>query len=206
MSPPSIGTFRSSNRAPSITPSVPAARATARATASSTAPSETGSDAAPNFPSCLWPKETNTKHEGHEDRDAPKGCPDPLPPTNLLFDGSAGYALETLFACMPFWSWLASQETLAPSPRLLKPRIRYSAVVHEGVLATLVRGDEAVAFIVGQPLYRSLGHIWSPPFSLGWEAPPQQKAAPHVEGGALLTIKPASIYRTYFTMSEARIP
>jgi hypothetical protein len=84
-----------------------------------------------------------------------------------LFDGPAGYALEALFACMPFWSWLASQETLAPSSRLSKPRLRYSAVVHEEVLAALVRGDEAVAFIVGIPLCRSLGHSWSPPFSLG---------------------------------------
>jgi hypothetical protein len=96
---------------------------------------------------------------------------------------------------MPFWSWLAPQETLAPSSRLLEPRLRYGAVVHEEVLAALVRRDEAIAFIIGKPLYRSSGHIWSPPFSLGWEAPPQQKAAPHVEGGALTAIKPASAYR-----------
>src|SRR5215213_11499103 len=60
---------------------------------------------------------------------------------------------------------------------------RYAVVVHEEVLATLLRGDEAVALLVGEPLYRSLGHVWSPPFCLG--APPQQKAAPLVEGGAL---------------------
>src|SRR5215218_9055043 len=53
---------------------------------------------------------------------------------------------------------------------------RYTAVVDEDVLATLIRGDEAVAFLVVEPLYRSLGHIWSPPFITG--APPQQKAAP----------------------------
>src|SRR5215208_584 len=53
---------------------------------------------------------------------------------------------------------------------------RNARVVHEKVLATLIRGDEAVALIVVEPLYRSLGHIWSPPFSSG--APPQQKAAP----------------------------
>src|ERR687890_78640 len=40
----------------------------------------------------------------------------------------------------------------------------YARVVHEEVLATLVRGDEAVALLVGKPLYRSLGHVWSPPF------------------------------------------
>src|SRR5215203_1565389 len=44
---------------------------------------------------------------------------------------------------------------------------RYTTVVHEEILATLVGGDEAVAFIVVEPLYRSLGHIWSPPFSVG---------------------------------------
>jgi hypothetical protein len=65
-------------------------------------------------------------------------------------------------------------------------------MVYEKVLATLVGGDEAVAFIVVEPLYRSLGHIWSPPFSLG--APLQQKAAPLVEGSASLTIKPTFIY------------
>src|SRR5919107_91752 len=43
----------------------------------------------------------------------------------------------------------------------------YARVVHEEVLATLVRGDEAVALLVGKPLYRSLGHVWSPPFSWG---------------------------------------
>src|ERR671911_3243579 len=58
----------------------------------------------------------------------------------------------------------------------------YVRMVHEEVLATLVWGDEAVAFIVVEPLYRSLGHTWSPPFFSG--APPQQKAAPLVEVGA----------------------
>src|SRR5829696_4270011 len=50
----------------------------------------------------------------------------------------------------------------------------YARVVHENVLTTLLRSDEAVAFIIAEPLYRSLGHIWSPPFSVG--APPQQKS------------------------------
>src|SRR5215213_316214 len=48
---------------------------------------------------------------------------------------------------------------------------RYTAVVHENVLATLIRGDEAVAFLIVEPLDRSLGHTWSPPFLTG--APPQ---------------------------------
>src|SRR5215211_5870112 len=43
----------------------------------------------------------------------------------------------------------------------------YTTVVHEEILTALVGGDEAVAFIVVEPLYRSLGHVWSPPFSVG---------------------------------------
>src|ERR671912_121062 len=52
----------------------------------------------------------------------------------------------------------------------------YTAVVNEEITTALVGGDEAVAFIVVEPLYRSLGHVWSPPFSVG--APQQQKTAP----------------------------
>jgi hypothetical protein len=159
------------------------------------------------FPSCLWPKETNTKHEGHEDRDAPLGCPDPLPPTGLLFDSPAGYALETLFACMPFWSWLASQETLARAPRLLEPRLRYSAVAHEEVLTALVRGDEAVAPIVGKPLYGSLGHMSGARLSLGWEAPPQQESRSSRRGRRFTRHKTRiCLPHPYYTMSKARTP
>src|SRR5215211_148302 len=43
----------------------------------------------------------------------------------------------------------------------------YTTVVHEEIITALVGGDEAVAFLVVEPLYRSLGHIWSPPFSVG---------------------------------------
>src|SRR5687768_4995669 len=65
---------------------------------------------------------------------------------------------------------------------------RYARVVNEEVLATLVGGDEAVALLVTEPLYRSLGHVWSPPFFTG--APPQQKSrSSQIEGGASLTIK-----------------
>src|SRR5918995_461351 len=59
---------------------------------------------------------------------------------------------------------------------------RYARVVHEEILTTLVGGDEAVALLVAEPLYRSLGHIWSPPFSVG--APLQQKSrSSDIEGG-----------------------
>src|ERR671912_2441578 len=77
--------------------------------------------------------------------------------------------------------------------KALEAVTRYARVVHEEVLATLIRGDEAVALLVTEPLYRSLGHIWSPPFSVG--APLQQKSrSSDIEGGASLTIKPTSIY------------
>src|ERR671920_2528949 len=65
-------------------------------------------------------------------------------------------------------------------------------MVHENVIATLIRSDEAVAFIIAEPLYRSLGHIWSPPFVLlGLHC--NKNAAPLVEGGPSLTIKPTSL-------------
>jgi hypothetical protein len=53
----------------------------------------------------------------------------------------------------------------------LEALARDARVMHEEVLAALVRGDEAVALIVAEPLNRSLSHTWSPPFSFG--APPQ---------------------------------
>src|SRR5215213_7147411 len=40
----------------------------------------------------------------------------------------------------------------------LEPATLYPRVVDEKVLATIVGGDEAVALLVGKPLYRSLGH------------------------------------------------
>src|SRR5215210_4886374 len=40
----------------------------------------------------------------------------------------------------------------------LEATTSYARVVHEEVFATLVRGDEAVAFILIEPLDRSLGH------------------------------------------------
>src|SRR5215207_1940779 len=43
----------------------------------------------------------------------------------------------------------------------------YARMVHEEILTTLVGGDEAIAFIVVEPLYRSLGHILEPTF-LSW--------------------------------------
>ena len=86
---------------------------------------------------------------------------------SLLFDGPAGYTLETLFACVPFWSWIAPQETPAPFSKLLKSTLGYTAVVHEEIPTVLVRGDEAVTFVVTEPLNCCLGHVWSPPFTLG---------------------------------------
>src|SRR5829696_4942473 len=40
----------------------------------------------------------------------------------------------------------------------------YPRVVHEEVLTPVVWGDEAVALLVAEPLYRSLGHIPEPTF------------------------------------------
>jgi hypothetical protein len=46
----------------------------------------------------------------------------------------------------------------------LKPAAYYRAVVHEEIIAPVVRGDEAVAFIAVEPLDRSLGHVLEPAF------------------------------------------
>src|SRR5215218_5783672 len=81
---------------------------------------------------------------------------------------------------------------------------RYTAVMDEDVLATLIRGDEAVAFIITEPLYRSLGHTWSPPFFTG--APPQQKSrSSHTVRAALLTHHKTHIYllHPYYTTNKA---
>src|SRR5215210_8746469 len=54
----------------------------------------------------------------------------------------------------------------------LKTAACYPAVMNEEVFATLVRGDKAVAFIVVEPLNRSLGHVLEPTFLVPG-APPQ---------------------------------
>src|SRR5829696_5440503 len=47
----------------------------------------------------------------------------------------------------------------------LEPGALYTVVVHEEVLAPVVRGDKAVALLVAEPLHCSLGHFWDLPFS-----------------------------------------
>src|SRR5215207_10639708 len=74
---------------------------------------------------------------------------------------------------------------------------RYTAVVHEEVLSTLVWGDEAVALLVVEPLYRSLDHFWSPPFVfLGLHC--NKKAAPLTLRAALLIHHKTHIYLLHF--------
>jgi hypothetical protein len=123
---------------------------------------------------------------------------------SLLFDGPAGYTLETLFACMPFWSWLAPQETSAPFSKLLKSTLGYTAVVHEEIHTVLVRGDEAVTFVVTEPLDRCLGHVWSPPFYSGGST--ATKNRPVVPGGASIKIKPSFLVSTQVYHGEMRSP
>src|SRR5215210_3702947 len=43
---------------------------------------------------------------------------------------------------------------------------RYPRVVHEEILTPIVGGDEAVALLVAEPLYRSLGHKLEPTFRI----------------------------------------
>src|SRR5215217_2409341 len=46
----------------------------------------------------------------------------------------------------------------------LDPPAVYGGVVHEEILTPVVGRDEAVALILAEPLNRSLGHFWDPPF------------------------------------------
>src|SRR5215211_5339769 len=79
----------------------------------------------------------------------------------------------------------------------------YTRVVHEEIITALVGGDEAVALLVGKPLYRSLGHIWSPPFVfLGLHC--NKNAAPLTVRAALLTHHKTHIFYCVLTMPRAR--
>src|SRR5215218_1715701 len=81
----------------------------------------------------------------------------------------------------------------------------YTRVVHEEIITALVGGDEAVALLVGKPLYCSLGHIWSPPFVfLGLHC--NKNAAPLVEGGSSFTIKPTSSTAFLLYHEQGRSP
>src|SRR5215217_9023743 len=56
----------------------------------------------------------------------------------------------------------------------LEPGALYTVVVNEEILTPVVRGDEAVALLVAEPLHRSLGHFWDPPF-VSWGPAPTKK-------------------------------
>src|SRR5215216_3287805 len=72
------------------------------------------------------------------------------------------------------WSNVLRLHSLTPLGRLvrylgalvegLEALACYARVVHEEVLTPVVRGDEAVALLVAEPLYRSLGHMPEPTF------------------------------------------
>src|SRR5919199_2679990 len=70
----------------------------------------------------------------------------------------------------------------------LEALARYARVVHEEVLAPVVRGDEAVALLVTEPLYRSLGHIPEPAFRV--PGPQQTKRPPSFFGWRSVYCKP----------------
>jgi hypothetical protein len=57
--------------------------------------------------------------------------------------------------------------------------------VHEEILTPVVGRDEAVALLVGKPLYRSLGHMLEPTF-LSWGSIATKKPL-LLPGAALLT-------------------
>src|SRR5215213_5616361 len=70
----------------------------------------------------------------------------------------------------------------------LEALARYTRVVHEEVLAPVVRGDEAVPLLVTEPLYRSLGHIPEPAFRV--PGPNKQKGHPLTLGWRFVRLDP----------------
>jgi hypothetical protein len=76
----------------------------------------------------------------------------------------------------------------------LEPTSCYRAVVHEEVIASLIRLDEAVALLAVEPLDRSLGH--EPEARLSFLGPPcNKKAAPSLRWAALHSCyKPTFFY------------
>src|SRR5215212_2206590 len=85
----------------------------------------------------------------------------------------------------------------------LEPRAVYGGVMHEEVLTLLVGRDEAVALILTEPLNRSLGHFWDPPFVfLGSRT--NKKAAPHLPGGASIKNKTHLLLPTKLTTGKGR--
>ena len=72
----------------------------------------------------------------------------------------------TFRASGPFAPSAPSNSTFAPSASVLKPSPTIARVVDEHVLATLVRGDEAVALRVVEPLHGSSCHRCTPPLPI----------------------------------------
>src|SRR5829696_7439053 len=75
----------------------------------------------------------------------------------------------------------------------LEALTRDARVVHEEVLTTVVRGDEAVALLVTEPLYRSLGHILEPTFRI--PGPQQTEKPPSNSGWRSVYCRPTLSYR-----------
>src|SRR5215207_7092828 len=65
---------------------------------------------------------------------------------------------------------------------------RYPRVVHEELLAPIVRGDEAVALLVTEPLNCSLGHMLEPAFRI--PGPPANKKPPCLSGWRSVCLDP----------------
>src|ERR687890_844703 len=133
----------------------------------------------------------------------PEGYPGPLP-TYAAIDRQPGWLdprdVIRLHALLTLGRLVGDLGTLIEG---LVTVTRYTAVVHEEILAALVRADEAVAFVIVEPLYRSLGHILEPTF-LSWGSTAIKKPLLSHRGRRFsLTIKPTSIY-CILTIPRAR--
>src|SRR4028119_2333194 len=78
----------------------------------------------------------------------------------------------------------------------------YAGVVHEEILAPIIRGDKAVALLVAEPLHCSLGHNQAPTFRV--YGPPPNKMPPSIVlgGGAPSNVNPPCSYVTRISITE----
>src|SRR5215217_6210284 len=112
----------------------------------------------------MWPDGAEAKHKG---RNTPKDAPARsvrVPDAGRETGPLDGGDVLRLHALTPLGRLVGDLGALLEALVALS---RDAVVMHEEVLASLVGGDEPVALIVAEPLDRSLGHVWSPPFCPG---------------------------------------
>src|SRR4028118_1669730 len=71
----------------------------------------------------------------------------------------------------------------------------YAGVVHEEILAPIIRGDKAVALLVAEPLHCSLGHNQAPTFRVYGPPPNKNATLSRSRGWRSVSCKPTLLLR-----------